>query len=293
MDLRSNGGGLLEEAISLSGLFIDKGPVVQVKDSRGVSHRNDDEGGVVWDGPLVVLTNRLSASASEIFAGVIRDYDRGLLIGDVSTYGKGSVQNILMLNEWLREPELPEMGGLRLTIQQFYRANGESTQIKGVEPHIHIPSQFDQMDKLSEAQMESAMKFDKVPALPHDQYRRVPAELVAELDQRSEARRKAHPKFQRLDKAIAKMIERKQRHEIPLNEAKYRAESVVDDQDDPNKAGDIDPKPGKKKRASERTAWEPGFYNDEVMNIVADYLTLGSKVLASTPIRTTATRPSR
>ncbi|MFO0958689.1 MAG: carboxy terminal-processing peptidase [Isosphaeraceae bacterium] len=293
LDLRNNGGGLLEEAISLSGLFIDRGPVVQVKDARGVSHRDDNEGGVAWEGPLVVLTNRLSASASEIFAGVIKDYDRGLLVGDVSTFGKGSVQNIMVLNEWLRDPDLPDLGGLRLTIQQFYRANGESTQIRGVEPHIHLPSLYDQMDQLSEGKMESAMKWDKVDALPHDQYKRVPGDLVDQITKRSEARRQANPKFQRLEKAIAKLIERKQRHEIALNEEKYKAEALVDDEDESVKDGDLAPKSKKKKKASERTAWESNYYNDEIMSIVGDYLSLGSKVLASTPIRTSSAPATR
>jgi carboxyl-terminal processing protease len=284
LDLRNNGGGLLEEAITLSGLFIVQGPVVQVRESRGVSHRNDDDEGVAWDGPLVVLTNRLSASASEIFAGVIKDYGRGLLIGDVSTFGKGSVQSIMVLNEWLRDPDLPDLGGLRLTIQQFFRANGDSTQIKGVEPHIHIPSTFDHMDKLAEGQMESALKFDKVPALPHDDYRRINNDLVAQLDKRSEERRKADPKFQRLDRAIQKMIDRKQRHEISLNEEKFKSEALLDEED-PTKEELDQTGDKKKKRPSERSAWEANYYNDEVMNIIGDYLTLGSKVLASTPIR--------
>lgn len=288
LDLRNNGGGLLEEAISLSGLFIDRGPVVQVKDARGVNHRDDTDKGVAWEGPLVVLTNRLSASASEIFAGVIKDYDRGLLIGDVSTFGKGSVQNIMVLNEYLRDPDLPDLGGLRLTIQQFYRANGESTQIKGVTPHIHLPSLYDQMDQLSEGKMESAMKWDKVEPLPHDDYKRTPNDLVDQLIQRSEARRESNPKFQRLEKAIAKLVERKQRHEIALNEEKYKTEALVDDDDDSVKDGEFTPKSKKRKKASERTVWESNYYNDEIMNIVGDYLTLGSKVLASTPIRTSS-----
>ena len=102
IDLRGNGGGLLQEAITLSGLFIDHGPVVQVKDASGVKHLDDDEEGTAWDGPLVVLIDHLSASASEIFAGVIKDYGRGLIIGDSSTFGKGTVQSIVPINEQLR-----------------------------------------------------------------------------------------------------------------------------------------------------------------------------------------------
>ena len=107
-DLRGNGGGLLEEAKTLSGLFIDTGPVVQVKEVFGVKHLDDDDEGTAWDGPLVVLIDKFSASASEIFAGVIRDYGRGLIIGDTSTFGKGTVQQIVMINDHVRRPQPPE-----------------------------------------------------------------------------------------------------------------------------------------------------------------------------------------
>ena len=110
IDLRGNGGGLLNEAITLSGLFIDEGPVVQVETPRGVSHLDDDEEGTAWDGPLVVLIDHLSASASEIFAGVIKDYGRGLIIGDSSTFGKGTVQSIVPINEQLRRKDIPRLG---------------------------------------------------------------------------------------------------------------------------------------------------------------------------------------
>ena len=105
VDLRQNGGGLLDEAKTLSGLFIDTGPVVQVKESAGIRHHDDEEEGTAWDGPLVVLIDKFSASASEIFAGVIRDYDRGLIIGDSSTFGKGTVQQIVMISDHVRQRE--------------------------------------------------------------------------------------------------------------------------------------------------------------------------------------------
>src|SRR4051812_41788534 len=222
LDLRGNGGGLLNEAITLSGLFINDGPVVQVKDASGVRHLDDDEQGTSWDGPLVVLIDHLSASASEIFAGVIKDYSRGLIIGDSSTFGKGTVQSIVPINEQLRSRDYPPLGALKLTIQQFYRANGESTQVKGVTPHIHIPSLQDQAD-FGEGKMDNAMKFDKVPAQPHDMYNRVPADLVASLESRSWDRRKADPKFQKRDERIKKYADRKAKHQISLNEDKFRA----------------------------------------------------------------------
>jgi carboxyl-terminal processing protease len=281
MDLRDNGGGLLDEAKTLSGLFIDTGPVVQVKEVGGVRHHDDEDEGTAWDGPLVVLINKFSASASEIFAGVIKDYNRGLIIGDTSTFGKGTVQQIVMIGEHVRRRgrAQPNRGALKLTIQQFYRANGESTQINGVPPHLHIPSINDHRD-FSEGKLDNAFKFDKVGDLPHDDYHRVPADLVALLDQRSLNRRKAEVKFQKQDEQIKKFLERKARHSISLNEAKFRSEYVPEDPEE--KAADEKAKKDrKKKKFAEREVWISDFYNDEVIRIVTDYLTLGSKVLAA------------
>ncbi len=285
LDLRRNGGGLLPEAITLSGLFIDHGPVVQVRDPTGVKPAlEDDDEGTAWDGPLALLISHQSASASEIFAGVIKDYQRGLIIGDSSTFGKGTVQSIVLLNEQLvRGDELPNLGALKLTIQQFFRANGESTQIRGVPPDIHIPSLLDQLD-LSEGKMDHALKFDKVPALAHDNYHRVPADLVAQLAARSEERRNANPKFQKQAESMKKLADRKARHAISLNEEKFKAE-VIDEEDDLDEA-----KPKSKdktrKRHSDQPPWDTkDFYNDEVIAIVKDYLTLGNKALAAAPVR--------
>jgi carboxyl-terminal processing protease len=287
MDLRGNGGGLLDEAKTLSGLFIDTGPVVQVKEVFGVRHHNDDDEGTAWDGPLVVLIDKFSASASEIFAGVIRDYGRGLIIGDSSTFGKGTVQQIVMIADHVRRRDRrtpqPNRGALKLTIQQFYRANGESTQIKGVPPHIHIPSMNDQRD-FGEGKMDNAFKFDKVADLPHDNYHRVPADLVALLDQRSVERRKADPKFKKLEEQIQKFIERKARHSISLNEVKFRSEYVPEDPEE-KAAEEKAKKERKKKKFTEREVWASDFYNDEIIHIVADYLALGSKILAAAPER--------
>jgi len=290
IDLRGNGGGLLQEAITLSGLFIDHGPVVQVKDASGVKSIDDDEQGTAWDGPLVVLIDRMSASASEIFAGVIKDYGRGLIIGDSSTFGKGTVQSIVPINQQfqqLRNKGIPNLGALKLTIQQFYRANGESTQVKGVPPDIHIPSILDLAD-LGEGKMDNALKFDKVAPLPHDQFNRVPAELIEKLQTRSLDRRKSDPKFLKQEERIKKISERKARHSISLNEEKFRAEFVPDDEEE--KAKEEKVKKDKKKKYTEHPAWEPDFYNDEIVRIISDYLSLGSKAVASAPVRAAQNR---
>jgi carboxyl-terminal processing protease len=287
VDLRGNGGGLLDEAKTLSGLFIDTGPVVQVKELFGVKHLDDEDEGTAWDGPLVVLIDKFSASASEIFAGVIKDYGRGLIIGDASTFGKGTVQQIVMIGDHVRRRDTkraqPNRGALKLTIQQFYRANGESTQINGVSPHIHIPSVNDQRD-FGEGKMDNAFKFDKVADLPHDNYHRVPGDLVALLEQRSADRRKAEPKFQKQDEQIKRFIERKARHSISLSEAKFRSEYVPEDPEE-KAAEEKAKKERKKKKYTEREVWAADFYNDEVIRIVTDYLTLGTKVLAAAPER--------
>lgn len=283
IDLRGNGGGLLQEAISLSGLFIDEGPVVQVREPGGRKHFNDDEKGTAYDGPLVVMIDKTSASASEIFAGVIKDYGRGLIVGDSSTYGKGTVQQILPLNEQVgRSKKLPNLGALKLTIQQFYRPNGESTQINGVPPDLHIPSPRDYAD-FGEGRNDSALRFDKVAALAHDMYNRVPESLRKQLEDRSKARRDSDTKFQDEQKFIDRLIERKARHEISLNEEKFRSEARRDEfAEEEVKAS----KPKKKGRHAIQEAWDlEDYYNKEVANIVADYVVMGHQILVAAPTR--------
>ncbi len=283
VDLRGNPGGLLDEAISLSGLFIDKGPVVQVREATSVTHQDDLDEGTSWDGPLVMVIDHYCASASEILAGVIKDYGRGLIVGDSSTYGKGTVQNIIPLGEPGRFQKVPKFGALKLTIRQFYLPNGDSTQIRGVRPDLHIPS-FGDVSDYGEGRSETALKFDKVAPLPHDQYNRVPSDLLAKVTELSEARRKANPKFQEEEKYLKKFVERKQRHEISLNEAKFKAETRADDE----VADEAKPKDKKKKGKTSRRSdmtWEPGYYNDEVLAIANDYVTLGSRVLIAAPVR--------
>ena len=282
VDLRGNGGGLLTEAVQLSGLFIDTGPVVQVRQANGRRHLDDDDKGADWDGPLAVLIDKSSASASEIFAGVIKDYGRGLIIGDSSTFGKGTVQQILPLNEAIRGGQrLPNLGALKLTIQQFYRPNGESTQINGVKPDIHIPSPRDFAD-YGEGRSHSALEFHTVAALAHDLYNRVPADLVARIAKRSEERRESSPEFQEDARYIEKLVARKERHEISLNEDQFRAESRAREEEDESNPEDDAPVG----RHSDTRAWDDSRHvNQEIARIVADYVTLGSQILLAAPTR--------
>ena len=246
--------------------------MVQVRQASGVRHLDDEVAGAEWTGPMAVIIDRTSASASEIFAGVIRDYNRGLIIGDSSTFGKGTVQSIVPLNEQVRIKQ-PDLGALKLTIQQFYRANGESTQIEGVKPHIHIPSVRDQAD-FGEGKMDFALKFDKVPSLEREDFNMVPPELVSRITQASADRRAKDDKFKKQTETIRKSIDRKKREIIPLNEAKFRADFIPEDdhdENDPDKPKSKD-KDKPKKRFVERNIWESEFYNNEVMRIVADYV---------------------
>jgi carboxyl-terminal processing protease len=164
LDLRKNGGGLLDEAVTMTGLFIDQGPVVQVRDGKGtVIQRTDDTAGETYRGPLLVLTGRRSASASEIAAGALQNYGRALIVGEKSTHGKGTVQAVVELGKFLQKPDksIPQAGAVKLTIQKFYLPNGHSTQNRGVVPDISIPSPLDYM-KIGEADLPNALPWDEI-----------------------------------------------------------------------------------------------------------------------------------
>lgn len=166
IDLRSNGGGALTEAVSLSGLFIPSGPVVQVRDNNGkVREDSDNDGVVYYKGPLVVLVDRFSASASEIFAAAMQDYGRALIVGE-PTFGKGTVQQYRSLNriyDQMLRPEWPALGSVQYTIQKFYRINGGSTQRKGVTPDIMMPTGNEDRET-GEQYEDNALPWDSINA---------------------------------------------------------------------------------------------------------------------------------
>ena len=166
MDLRDNGGGSLETVVKMTGLFIDKGPVVQVKPAGGKAQvLPDTDPKVQWDGPLVVMINNYSASASEIFAAAIQDYKRGIVVGSKQSYGKGTVQNVFELNEFVRGNQYGDLGALKTTTQKFYRVNGGSTQLEGVKSDIVMPDRFSFMET-GEKDEKSALPWDKIePAI--------------------------------------------------------------------------------------------------------------------------------
>ncbi|HYO24627.1 MAG TPA: carboxy terminal-processing peptidase, partial [Lacipirellulaceae bacterium] len=225
VDLRFNGGGSLPEAVDTTGLFIDQGPVVQVKGPDGRTQPYpDQEPGQVWSGPLVVLINKFSASASEIFAGAIQDYGRGIVIGDRATHGKGTVQQLEELGAVIRPLDPPNYGALKMTIQQFYRPGGDSTQNRGVVSDIELPSQMSHWEGIGEADLDFALKFDRVLPLAHDNYRDAGATVIEELRRRSAERVKTSEYFIAEQRRILSYQERMKNPTIPLNKEKFLAE---------------------------------------------------------------------
>jgi carboxyl-terminal processing protease len=190
MDLRGNGGGFLPEAQSLTGLFIDRGPVVQVQFSGGDKEvLDDDQSGVAYDGPLVVLIDRFSASASEIFAGAIQDYGRGVVVGQRS-FGKGTVQNLVPLSRWSARPI---NGQLTVTIGKFYRVTGESTQHRGVEPDVTLASPISLAD-IGESSLDDALPWDRIQAAGFGQPGQL-APSIAKLVTEENARQRRDPDY--------------------------------------------------------------------------------------------------
>lgn len=269
VDLRRNGGGSLTEAISLTGLFIDRGPVVQVKGPDGRVHHYDDlEGGMAWSGPLVVVTSKLSASASEIFAGAIQDYRRGIVVGDVSTHGKGTVQSLLDLGKQLFRfiPNRPNLGALKLTMQQFYLPSGASTQKRGVLADIVLPSLTTHMD-IGEEDLDYAIDFGRVPALRYDHYDLVNQGTVAQLRELSQARQGRSEEFDELEEDIDLYCEHKERKRVSLNEKEFferRAELNAEEEE----------KKTFQEEEEEDDVFPRDFYNNELISITVDYLNI-------------------
>ncbi len=226
LDLRNNGGGSLNEAIELTGLFIDKGPVVQVRESGGrVSVEGDRTAGVSWDGPLAVLINRSSASASEIFAGAIQDYGRGLVIGETS-FGKGTVQNIVPLDRWPAK-EGDRYGHVKLTIAQFFLPGGSSTQNRGVVPDIAFPVTVD-ASEFGESTYDNALEWRQIAAVPHERYGDF-APLLPRLEALHAERVKQDLEFKWWRDDVAEFRAEREKNYVSLNEAERRAERDQDE----------------------------------------------------------------
>jgi len=230
IDLRRNGGGLLSEAINLTGLFIDQGPVVQVRDSMGrVALGRDTNSSILYDGPLAVLTSRFSASASEIFAGALQNYGRAVVIGDSSTYGKGTVQSIYEMQNYM--PRLSrdygKPGAAKLTIQKYYLPNGASTQKRGVVPDISLPS-IDEFLDIGEAKEPNALVWDEITPAPFDGQPLNQA-FVAPLLRASQQRQEELEEFALLKRNIEWFRARTERKTVSLNLEKRKAEKEANE----------------------------------------------------------------
>lgn len=230
LDLRKNGGGLLDEAVTMTGLFIDQGPVVQVRDGKGtVIQRTDDTPGEIYDGPLLVLTGRRSASASEIAAGALQNYGRALVVGEKSTHGKGTVQAVVELGRFLQKPDKtqPQAGAVKLTIQKFYLPNGHSTQNRGVIPDISIPSPLDYM-KIGESDLPNALPWDEIGP-SHFSPLLIDPSLRIVLNEKSKERLSSDKNMEFLQKDIDKVRSRLESGSISLNESSRIEEKKTED----------------------------------------------------------------
>ena len=294
MDLRGNGGGSLLEATTLTGLFIDTGPVVQVRNSSGrISMEEDIEPGMAWEGPLAVLVNRYSASASEIFAAAIQDYGRGLIIGE-TTFGKGTVQSLLDLDDYA-SADRPGLGQLKLTMAQFFRVNGGSTQNRGVEPDISFPTWGDP-DEYGERALDNALPWTSIDPARYESVGELD-QLAAVADSRYRDRMDGNQEFEWLLSDIEDFNKHANETSVSLLESVGReriAESeerkkVREEQrnggpllDEENElASSIDPALGEDPEADDEAAEEeedegPDFLLRESARIVADMAELGA-----------------
>ena len=220
MDLRDNGGGSLETVVKMTGLFIDKGPVVQVKPAGGKAQiLPDSDPKVQWDGPLVVMINNYSASASEIFAAAIQDYNRGIIIGSKQSYGKGTVQNVFELNEFVRGNQYGDLGALKTTTQKFYRVNGGSTQLEGVKSDIVMPDRFSFMET-GEKDEKSALPWDKIEPANYTPLQVNYDKVIAN----SKKRIATNDNFNLISENAKWINDRKEDNSISLNYAAYKKE---------------------------------------------------------------------
>ncbi len=284
IDLRGNGGGSLIEAIDLTGLFIAKGPVVQVREQNGETDvMSDNDPTVAYDGPLAILVDRFSASASEIFAAAIQDYKRGLIVGS-QTFGKGTVQTLIDLNRMMPK-EQDKLGQVKLTIQKFYRINGSSTQHKGVTPDVTLPSRYSAED-FGESSQPSALPWDQIATTHYETNWFVNDRVLNRVRDQFEQRLKTDPELKQVSQEVADFRKAKENTVVSLQMVKRQKERDEADKkrlaakkaDDPDAADEIialtdetgvptpakpDAKPAKKKK---------DLYLNETGRILADYI---------------------
>ena len=279
IDLRNNGGGALSEAIDVTGLFIEKGPVVQVKNAEGkVEVDSDMDPSIVYGGPLAVLVNRYSASASEIFAAAIQDYERGVIVGE-QTYGKGTVQNLIDLNRISRNNS-NKFGQLKLTIAKYYRINGGSTQRLGVTPDIDFPSYVDP-DESGESSEISALPWDKINPTEYKIYSNL-KDILPKLLSDSEERRNADPEFQYLKEDIQEYKKSKEQKYVSLNEGVRKQKKEEKDDKEFQRENEIRQRKGlkllEKGETPDKSVEDDDFFLTETARIVSDIVKLSGEL---------------
>jgi carboxyl-terminal processing protease len=298
IDLRSNGGGSLLEAIELTGLFIKSGPVVQVKDRRGVEIDEDEDPTIAYDGPLAVMVDRFSASASEIFAGAIQDYGRGVIIG-TQTYGKGTVQSsidvskiisptdkLMLLNEKKEEngkngtvvrQNAPQFGQINLTMAKFYRVNGSSTQHKGVLPDIQFPMVYP-ADKYGESAEPAALAWDTVKPSKYSPVANLTT-VNANLVKLHEQRMKVSDEYIYLLDDIANFRKRDAETSVSVNEATLKADREAQEAKNLERENKRRASRGLAplKKGEVKASDEFDFIEEESLKIIADFISSNKK----------------
>ncbi|MBF0751298.1 MULTISPECIES: carboxy terminal-processing peptidase [unclassified Pasteurella] len=278
VDLRENGGGALTEAVALSGLFITDGPVVQVRDAyQRIRVHEDDDRAERYKGPLIVMVNRFSASASEIFAAAMQDYNRGIIVGQ-NTFGKGTVQQSRSLN-FIYDLDQAPLGILQYTIQKFYRINGGSTQLKGVAPDIKFPEIIDAKEN-GEEKESNALPWDKIPAASYSEVGHI-RQYIPVLEKNHQERVAKDPEFIALNDELKIRDERRDRKFMSLN---YQARKTENDLDDARRLKDINErfkregkKPLKDIDALPKDYEAPDFFLKEAEKMMADLVKLSKK----------------
>ena len=225
LDLRNNGGGSLDDVVKMGGLFIDEGPMVQVKEKgRKPQVLSDRYAGAEWDGALVIMVNEFSASASEIMAAAMQDYNRAVVVGSSSTHGKGTVQRFLALNRAIRSKDVPDLGSVKLTIQKFYRINGDATQLKGVSSDVLLPDNYMYI-KTGEKEHDYPLEWDQIESSQYDAKKYA---INNKVIKKSQARVKKNETFQLIEENARRWEKQRESKVYPLSIADYKAKEELE-----------------------------------------------------------------
>ncbi|MCF2516483.1 carboxy terminal-processing peptidase [Dyadobacter sp. CY351] len=283
IDLRNNGGGSLTEAVSLTGLFINRGPVVQVKEGQGeVEVQSDNDPTIAYDGPMAVMVNRFSASASEIFAAAIQDYKRGIIVGE-QTYGKGTVQTLIDLNQWVPK-ETDQLGQVKLTVAKFYRINGSSTQLKGVMPDLELPTAF-KVNEFGEGSQPSALPWDQIASSRYEPTNNINAKVVDQLKGKYNQRLKTDEELKTLVKTLNDFKEARENKIVSLQESKRKVERAEAEKKrlamkqlgEDNADGEEEEEDGKAVEAPKEVKKKKDIYLTETSRMLADLIVISKE----------------